>query len=185
VTEEKGWAIRPAELGDAEGIAGVYNEAVLTTVATFDTEPRSLAEQRRWLRHHGPRHPVLVATSETEVVGWSALSAWSDRKAYDGTGEVSVYVRADWRGRGVGRQLLGEIVARADAAGLHTVLARISAGNPVSVHLHEQVGFRPIGLMHEVGFKFGRWIDVELFQRLAGPLGTSPPSEPPAGIKSG
>jgi L-amino acid N-acyltransferase len=158
-------SIRPAREDDASAIADIYNEAVLATVATFDTEPRSVEGQREWLRHHDARHPVLVAEVRNEVVGWASLSPWSDRRAYDGTAEVSFYVRTDHRGQGIGRDLLTALVARADALGLHVLLARIADGNAVSVHLHEALGFRTVGVMREVGFKFGRWIDVHLLER--------------------
>ena len=160
-------AVRSARVEDVPALAGIYNEAVLTTVATFDTEPRSLEAQRQWLEHHDARHPVLVAELQGEVVGWASLTAWSDRRAYDGTAEVSVYVRSDHRGRRIGRTLLTSLVATADGLGLHVLLARIADGNAVSVHLHRALGFRSVGVMREVGFKFERWIDVHLLERMA------------------
>jgi L-amino acid N-acyltransferase len=161
-----GLTFRGARETDNPALATIYNEAVLTTVATFDTEPRSPEAQREWFRHHGERHPVIVAEVEGAVIGWASLSEWSDRRAYDGTAEVSVYVRSDHRGRGVGRELLTSLVRAADQLGKHALLARIADGNAVSVHLHEALGFRRIGVMREVGFKFGRWIDVHLFERM-------------------
>jgi L-amino acid N-acyltransferase len=158
---------RSARTEDVPALAAIYNEAVLTTVATFDTEPRSLPVQREWLLHHGPSHPVLVAELDEEVVGWASLSPWSDRRAYDSTAEVSFYVRSDHRGRGIGRALLVSLVEGADARGMHALLARIADGNEVSVHLHEAVGFRRIGIMEQVGFKFGRWVDVHVLERIA------------------
>ncbi|MCI4372955.1 MAG: N-acetyltransferase family protein [Thermoplasmata archaeon] len=157
--------LRAARETDVSAIAEIYNEAVRTTVATFDTEPRSPEAQQEWLRHHGPLHPVLVAEHHGEVVGWASLSAWSDRPAYDGTAEVSFYVRSEYRGRGIGRALLTSLIAAADGLGLHALLARIADGNAVSVHLHEALGFRRVGVMKEVGFKFDRWIDVHLLER--------------------
>jgi L-amino acid N-acyltransferase len=165
----KGWVIRPAAARDARAIAEVYNESVLATVATFDTRPRTLAAQRRWLAGHGPRYPVRVAEANGVVIGWASLSEWSDRPAYGGTAEVSIYVRTDWRGHGVGRTLLQDLVAQGERNGFHTLLARVSDGNPASTRLHLALGFRSVGVMREVGFKFGRWIDVELFQRLLDP----------------
>ena len=159
------WEIRAAAAPDAEAIAEIYNQAVLTTVATFDTRPRSLAAQRRWLAEHGGPHPVRVAVANGQVIGWASLSPWSDRPAYDGTAEVSVYVRDDWRGRGVGRSLLGDLLREGERQRLHTLLARVADGNPASTRLHAAFGFRSVGVMREVGFKFGRWVDVELFQR--------------------
>jgi L-amino acid N-acyltransferase YncA len=158
--------IRGAGPEDASAIAGIYNEAVRTTVATFDTEPRSVPHQVAWIEEHLPRYPVLVAQRSSGILGWASLSPWSDRKAYDGTAEVSVYVLGTERGRGIGKRLLADLVERGRAMGLHTLLARIADGNEVSLHLHESIGFLRIGIMREVGWKFGRWADVNLLQYL-------------------
>ncbi|MCI4353624.1 MAG: N-acetyltransferase family protein [Thermoplasmata archaeon] len=160
--------IRTARVGDADRIRTIYNEAVQSTTATFDTEPRSLAEQVSWLKDHDGRHPVLVAELGPTLVGWAALSPWSERQAYNGTAEISVYVDPAWRNRGVGRALLTELLAEGSRCGLHLVLARIAEGNPVSRALHVVMGFSSVGVMHEVGNKFGRYLDVELLElRLA------------------
>jgi L-amino acid N-acyltransferase YncA len=159
-------SLRNAVEADNAALAEIYNEAVRTTIATFDTEPRSAEAQRRWLAGHDTRHPVLVVEIGGRVVGWASLSPWSDRKAYDGTAEVSFYVFAEHRGHGLGRMLLAALVARAAASGMHSLLARIADPNPVSTHLHETLGFHRIGVMREVGRKFDRWIDVHLFERM-------------------
>lgn len=157
---------RPASLDDAAAIAAIYNDAVLHTTATFDTEPRSLEAQRAWLREHEGRYPVLVAEEGGAVVGWASLSEYSSRCAYRETAENSVYVAAGARGRGVGRALMEALIAESRRGGFHTLLARIAEGNPASVKLHEALGFRTIGVMKEVGFKFGRRIDVAMLQLL-------------------
>lgn len=157
--------IRPAEEPDAEAIRTIYNEAVQTTTATFDTEPRALSEQRRWFKQHDFRHPVLVAERGHTVIGWASLSPWSERRAYDGTAEISVYVDEAWRGQGIGRRLLSKILSQAATRGFHTILARVAAGNPVSRTMHLGAGFTPVGVMHEVGYKFGQYVDVELMER--------------------
>jgi len=146
-------------------ITGIYNEAIRTTTATFDTDPRTEAEQIAWFDHHSARYPILVAEVEGILVGWASLSPWSERHAYDGTAEVSVYVGTSWRNRGFGRALLGAILAEATRLGLHTVLARLAEGNPASRRLHLSAGFSTVGVMHEVGFKFNRFLDVELMER--------------------
>jgi L-amino acid N-acyltransferase len=161
--------IRPARDSDAEAIREIYNEAVRSTTATFDTEPRSLADQLAWLREHDARHPVLVAEVGGNLAGWASLSPWSDRSAYDGTAEISVYVGVPWRSRGVGRQLVSEILSAGSRCRFHTILARVAEGNPVSRALHVTAGFTTVGVMHEVGYKFGRFLDVELMElRLGG-----------------
>jgi len=156
--------IRRADDADAEAIRSIYNDAVATTVATFDTEPRSRDGQLRWLQEHREPYVALVAESMGDVVGWASLSRWSERRAYAGTAEVSVYVSAPRRGAGVGRTLLARLIEEGAGAGFHTLLARVADGNATSLHLHESLGFRPVGIMKEVGMKFGRRIDVHLLQ---------------------
>ncbi len=156
--------IRKAAERDVPRILEIYNQAVAATTATFDTEPRSLEDRLSWFRKHGPRHPVLVAEEGGAVRGWASLSPWSDRSAYDASVEISVYVDEQERGKGIGRALMEAIVAEARALRHHTVLARITADNPVSIHLHEALGFSHAGTVREVGFKFGRWLDVVTMQ---------------------
>lgn len=103
------------------------------------------------------------------VHGWASLSKWSTRCAYADTAEISVYVKQEYRGLGIGKRLMNNILVAGEAAGLHTVLSRITAGNNVSVHLHEQAGFEHIGVMKEVGNKFGRTLDVVMMQRIYHP----------------
>ena len=158
--------IRFATENDLGGITDIYNEAILTTTATFDTDPVTEAQQRDWFADHDARYPVLVAEADGDVVGWASLSRWSGRCAYADTAEISLYVKSNWRGRGIGKQLIGETVQAGQDAGLHTVLARIADGNEVSVHLHKSVGFELVGIMREVGFKFDRLLDVHLMQKI-------------------
>ncbi|HBS29936.1 MAG TPA: GNAT family N-acetyltransferase [Phycisphaerales bacterium] len=158
--------VRLARREDLASIFAIYDEQVLHGVATFDTECKSGSEREEWFAKHAPeRHPVIVAVdggSGGEVAGWASLSAWSERCAYARAAEVSVYVRGDRRGGGVGTLLMGELIARARANGLGVLLARIVAGNPASVRLHERFGFGTIGVMRRVGEKFGRVLDVHL-----------------------
>lgn len=156
--------IRPAVLADAAAIAGIYNEAILTTVATFDTETKDAAERVRWLEAHGETHPVLVAVVESQVVGWASLTRWSDRKAYDLCAETSFYVFASHQGRGIGRALMAALMAESRRLGFRTLIARIAADSVESVHLHEKFGFSHAGTLRQVGWKFDRWLDVVMMQ---------------------
>jgi len=156
--------IRPATIADLPSITRIYNDAILTTTATFDTEPKTIDEQREWFAHHGLRYPVLVAVSGGNVTGWASLTAWSDRCAYADTAEVSVYVDEPRRGGGTGRALAEAIIKAGRQAGLHTLLSRIAEGNAASLRLTESLGFKQVGIMHEVGFKFGRRLDVCLLE---------------------
>ncbi len=156
--------IRPATIDDLGAITAIYNQAILTTVATFDTKPKSLDEQKEWFEQHGARNPILVAELENHVVGWASLSRWSDRCAYSDTAEVSLYVAEENRGKGIGRMLLESIVDAGRGAGFHTIVARIAEGNDASVDLHRTVGFEQVGVMKEVGRKFGKLLDVVILQ---------------------
>src|SRR6187402_620229 len=157
--------IRPAALTDAGAIAGIYNEAILTTVATFDTEVKDAAERERWLEAHGETHPVLVAEAEDgQVAGWASLTRWSDRKAYDLCAETSFYVLASHQGRGIGRALMTALMAESRRLGFRTLIARIAADSVESIHLHRQFGFSDAGTLRQVGRKFDRWLDVVMMQ---------------------
>jgi len=157
---------REATANDLYAITEIYNEAIVNNVATFDTEPKTTYEQERWFEDHDSKHPILVAEMDDLVVGWASLSKWSDRCAYTDTGEVSLYIRAADRGKGIGRELLFTIIKEGKNVGLHTIIARIAEGNIVSIHLCETMGFRHIGTMKEVGKKFGRLLDVHLMQKI-------------------
>lgn len=157
--------IRDATPGDVPAILEIYNEQVLHGTATFDTEPKTSADYDPWFtRHDRERYPILVADEAGAVVGWARLYPWSDRCAYARSAENSVYVHQGWRGQGVARQLMGELLARARARGISVILARIAEGNPASVRLHQTLGFERIGTMRRVGEKFGRVLDVEMMQ---------------------
>jgi L-amino acid N-acyltransferase YncA len=158
--------IRPAKLADLPTITEIYNEAILKTTATFDTEPKTSEEQKTWFADHGPKYPILAAEENGIVVGWASLSKWSDRCAYSDTAEISLYVREDHQGKGIGRKLLEAIVAEGEKAGLHTIIARIAEASQASIHLHKSVGFEHIGTMREVGHKFGKLLDVHLMQKV-------------------
>ena len=158
--------IRLAELSDAAAIAEIYNYEVLSGVATFDLVPKSLEEQRDWLRDRLGVLPCIVAVEDDVVVGWACLSKYRDRPAYRTSVENSVYVHPDHQGRGVGNLLMSELVKLADEHGFHATFARIAGDNPASVALHAKYDFQLVGVEKEVGRKFGRWLDITVMQRL-------------------
>lgn len=160
--------IRPAVPSDVEAITEIYNNAVENTVATFDVVPKSVPDRLRWLTERRSDHPVLVAEGNGNITGWASLGAWSDKEAYEGSVEISLYIRAGFEGRGIGRRLSQAIIEEGRNAGLRTILARIAEGNDASMHLCETFGFRYIGVMKEAGFKFGRNLDVHFYQLLLG-----------------
>ena len=158
--------IRPADLSDLEAITEIYNEAILTTTATFDIEPKTRSEQLVWFQDHDVRHPVLVAMLDGKAVGWACLSKWSGRCAYADTAETSFYVKAEYRGQGIGRKLKGAIIEKARHLKFHSLIARVAQGSNESLHLNEVFGFVYVGTLKEVGRKFNKLLDVHIFQKM-------------------
>jgi phosphinothricin acetyltransferase len=159
-------AIRRAVPADVPAITEIYNEAILTTTASFDTQPKTIAERTQWLASHDERHPILVALCDGQVVGWASLTKWSDRPAYDDTAETSFYVKSEFRGQGIGRRLKQAIVEEARRLKFHTLIARVAAESHESLHLNESLGFVHVGTLREVGRKFGRLLDVHILQKM-------------------
>ncbi len=158
--------VRPATPADLPAINDIYNHYVLHSTATYQTEPATLQEREQWFAAHGGTHPVTVAEAAGEVVGWASLSRFHPRSAYRRTVENSVYVRHDQHRRGLGAALLADLIGRAERLGHHTIIAGIDAEQTASVALHARFGFTRVGHLREVGFKFGRWLDVIYMQRL-------------------
>lgn len=159
---------RPATGSDAAAIADIYNEAVVATTASWDLEPQSVEERERWLAEHAdPRYPVLVAERDGRVVAWGSLSRWSERGAYAATVEVSTYVAEDQRGLGLGPEMTRRLIALGETAGVHAFIAQISADNAASLSMTDKLGFDQVGHLREVGYKFGRVLDVLIFEKLA------------------
>ena len=159
-------SIRPATKEDVFRIMEIYNDAILNTTATFDTEIKTEVDRMEWFNAHDKQHSVIVGEIGGRVIGYASLTRWSDRCAYDGTAEVSVYVDPDFRSRGVGKKLLDVLTIEGEKAGLHNLISRISEGNLSSIHIHELFGFTHIGVMKEAGKKFGKFLDVHMMQKL-------------------
>lgn len=158
--------IRAAVAEDAEAIRSIYNTEVTGSTVTFDLVERTAAEQAEWMARHSGVYAVVVAVDGVDVVGFAALSPYRPRPAYSTTVEDSIYVAAAHRGQGVGKTLLGELVARARLHGFHSVVAHIVGNHEASIALHRSCGFELIGTEREIGRKFGRWLDVVVMQLL-------------------
>jgi phosphinothricin acetyltransferase len=157
--------IRPAAVDDLGAIAAVYDHQVLTTVATFDLDPQG---PDLWAPRVGRSEAgdhLLVAEEAGDVVGYAYSSAFRPRPAYLHTRETSVYLADDARGRGVGRALYDDLLARLVVDGVHTAMATVAQPNPASDALHRACGFREVGVLREVGRKFDRWVDVRWWQK--------------------
>lgn len=158
--------LRPATLADAATISAVYNHYVIHSTATFQEEAESVAEREAWLRAHGPAHPVLVTeTEEGEFAGWGSLSPFHARSAFRHTVEISLYLDQRYHRQGWGRRLANALLDHATAYGHHRVIATIAGDQVASQALHQRLGFREVGRLHEAGFKFGRWLDLVIMEK--------------------
>jgi len=158
--------IRLAAQSDLASINEIYNHYVLHSTCTYQEEPSTATEREGWFAAHWPLHPVTVAVEDGRVVGWASLSPFHARSAYRRTVENSVYVHPDFQRRGIGSLLLADSIERAKVLGHHTIVAGIDAEQAPSVALHRKLGFEQVGHLREVGFKFGRWLDVVYLQKM-------------------
>lgn len=158
--------IRLATAHDLEAVNAIYNHYVIHSTTTYQTDPETANGRQAWFSARGPAHPVTVAETGGEVLGWAALSPFRSKGAYCHTVENSVYVRHDaWR-RGIGGALLADLIQRATSLGHHTIIAVIDGEQAASIALHGRFGFVEVAHLREVGFKFGRWLNVVCMQRL-------------------
>ncbi|HEY5664589.1 MAG TPA: GNAT family N-acetyltransferase [Ilumatobacter sp.] len=160
--------VRPAKVTDAAAIVEIYNREVTETTATFDLVPRTLEAQQEWLAARSGAFAAIVGVDPDtrKVVGFASLSPYKERAAYRTTVEDSIYVHRDHAGRGIGKVLLGRLVAVATESGFHSIIARIEASSASSRSLHAACGFELVGIEREVGRKFHRWLDVAVMQRM-------------------
>lgn len=158
--------IRTARATDVAAITAIYNEAIETTTATFDIEPKTDADRAEWLAAHTGRYPVLVAEVDGTVVGWTSLSRWSERAGYDDSAETALYVKSAFRGKGIGRALKTRMIDEARRLKFHTLLVRVTEDSKASIHLNEAAGFVRVGVLKEAGRKFGRRLDVLIMQKM-------------------
>lgn len=162
--------VRPATLADIDAVQAIYAHHVQYGLASFEIVPPSVAETRsRFETIVGGGYPYFVAADGEQIVGYAYASVYRARPGYHYTVEDSVYVAQDALGRGIGRKLLTAVIDECKRRGYRQVLAVIGdSANAASIELHRACGFRMVGTMRSVGFKFGRWVDSVIMQRELG-----------------
>lgn len=158
--------IRHAQLSDLQPILDIVNHNILHTTANYSYEPQTLEMQRQWLldkQLHG--FPVMVAELGNQVIGYGAYGTFREKIGYQFTVEHSVYVAQNHYGKGIGKLLMTELIRLARAQNLHVMIGAIDASNAESIAFHKKFGFTESGVIHQAGFKFGRWLDL-LFMQL-------------------
>lgn len=156
--------VRNAIREDLPAMLDIYNDAVLHTTATFDVREQTMKQREAWFQKYGGKYPLIVAEVEGHVAGYCHLSPFREKEAYARTVELSIYIANTFRGRGLGKLLLDNILTRARDLGHHAIIAGITGGNDVSVRMHKKFGFEFVGTFKEVGHKFGEWQSVHFYQ---------------------
>ena len=161
--------IRAAAESDLPGLLAIYNDVIATSTAVYSYIPTTLEERTTWWRARvGMGYPVLVAVDDSGVLGFSTFGDFRTWPGYRFTVEHSVHVRADTRGRGVGKELVIALFPLAEALNKHVMIAGVDAANEASIRFHERLGFEKAGHLREVGHKFDRWLDLVFLQRWIG-----------------
>lgn len=152
---------------DLPGVLAIYNDVIRTSTAIYRDAPATLDERRAWNETRTTNgYPLLIARDgDGGVAGFATFGDFRPWPGYRYTVEHSVHVRDGWRGRGIGTALVRELIARGTALGKHVMIAGIDADNQGSIRMHERLGFRQSGRLHEVGWKFDRWLDLVFLQR--------------------
>ena len=156
--------IRPAKSEDAAQICDIYNHYVRETVVTFEESPVSAAEMTQRIADITTRLPWLVWEEDAAMLGYAYASPWRVRAAYRHSVEASVYLRPDATGRGIGSSLYRGLIEDLRRRDIHAVIGGAALPNPRSVALHEKLGFEKVAQFQQVGFKFGRWVDVAYWE---------------------
>ncbi|WP_447636802.1 N-acetyltransferase family protein [Flavobacterium microcysteis] len=158
--------IRAAKIEDIEAILEVVNDAILNTTAIYDYDVRTLNDQIDWFTEKQEQgFPIIVAVDENDnVLGFGTYGSFRLKIGYKFTVEHSVYVKEGFSGKGIGRQILSELILIARKQKLHTIIGLIDTDNAGSIAFHEKLGFEKTGILREAGYKFERWLDVQLMQ---------------------
>jgi phosphinothricin acetyltransferase len=159
--------LRDAEQTDLPAILDIYNEIIAHSTAIYSEQPTTLDERMEWFKARRRQgYPILVATLGQEVLAFASFGDFRAWPCYRHTVEHTVHVRADQRGRGLGRHLLEALIPRAAALGKHVLVAGIDADNIASIRLHQRMQFKQVAHFEQVGRKFNRWLDLLFMQRV-------------------
>jgi L-amino acid N-acyltransferase YncA len=161
------WSLRDAVEGDLPGILAIYNDVIATSTAVYRDDPASLADRLEWFNaRRAQAYPILVAAGDSGILGFASYGDFRSWPGYRFSVEHTVHIHAGERGRGVGTMLMQALIARAIAQDKHVMIGGVDADNEPSLRFHERLGFVRAAHLRQVGFKFGRWLDLVFVQRI-------------------
>ncbi len=152
--------IRDINKSDVHYICDIYNYYIKNSIVTFEEDGVDENEILRRIQEVTVKYPWIVFEENKEVIGYAYVTKWKDRNSYRYSAESTVYIHRDHFGKGIGSKLMIKLIDESTKKGIHKLIAGIALPNAASIALHEKMGFEKCGLFKEVGFKFGKWIDV-------------------------
>lgn len=162
--------VKPQE--DAAAITAIYNEYILHSTISFETEPLTIEAMRDRIAHIAETYPYFVAEEEGVITGYCYAHPWKERAAYGHTLETTVYLSPEYQSRGTGRQLMSRLIDECRHRGYRALIACITGNNEASRTFHARLGFKQVSLFTEVGYKLGQWLDVVDYELLLTPHAT-------------
>ncbi|MBC8015993.1 MAG: N-acetyltransferase [Sporomusaceae bacterium] len=158
---------RIASICDIRQITEIYNEGILDRIATLESNPKTVEEMERWFSSRSERHKVIVAEDgEGKITGWASLNVFNVRESYQGVSDLSIYIRREERGKGLGKHLLVALIEIAKQGGFHKLVLSTFAFNVAGQRLYESVGFTKVGTYMKQGMLDGKWIDMTIMEKL-------------------
>lgn len=159
-------SVRPAGNHDLAAILHIYNQGIEDRIATLEMDTKDISYMQHWFEQHQHRYAVLVAEMEGEVIGWASLNPYSQRCAYDGVADLSVYIAREHRGNGVGSMLLEQLEQVARSNNFHKIVLFTFPFNQVGQGLYHKLGYWEVGVFHEQGILDGKYVDVMAMEKL-------------------
>ena len=160
-------SIREAREADLPHLLAIYNQVILTTTSVYSYQPQTMEARKAWYADKlATGYPVFVAEEEGTVIGFSSYGPFRAWPAYKYTIENSVYVTEGQRGKGIGKLLIQPLIQSAHSRGYHAIIAGIDSNNDSSIRLHASFGFIKVAHFKQVGYKFGRWLDLTFMELL-------------------
>ncbi|WP_289139899.1 arsinothricin resistance N-acetyltransferase ArsN1 family A [uncultured Brevibacillus sp.] len=159
-------SIRKVSEEDLEIILSIYNQGIADRIATLESEEKDYTYIRKWFDEHQGRYAVLVAVLEGGIIGWASLNRYSNRSAYDGVADLSIYIDRSYRGKGVGKALLEKLEEVARSEQFYKILLFTFPFNGLGQGLYKKSGYREVGIFQNQGILDGKFVDVMAMEKI-------------------
>ncbi|MFC7677756.1 arsinothricin resistance N-acetyltransferase ArsN1 family A [Paenibacillus sp. GCM10028914] len=159
-------SIRTAVISDIEQILVIYNQGIEDRIATLEVDPKDITFMNKWFQQHQDRYVVFVAEYNNVVIGWASLNPYSQRCAYDGVADLSIYIDRDFRGKGIGKMLLTHLEKTAKEKDFYKIVLFTFPFNQNGQALYHKLGYRDVGVFENHGILDGEYVDVKIMEKL-------------------